>query len=243
MKCILLAGGFATSMYPITKDIPKALLLVKNKPIISYIVEDVEKIDFIEEVIVVSNHLFYCQFEQWLETVDSRKKYYLFDTNQDSPDNEFSVVDCIRAVIDEFNINDNIFILATDNLLNFSLVEFFDYYKKINNSCVMYYEENDSAKLNRTGIISIDKDNKILKMVEKPTELFSNYAVPPFYIYKKELVEQIANLSLSMRSNKSVGFLLECLHKNNSIYAFRMPGTRIDLGNIDSYNYYKVRGV
>lgn len=242
MKCILLAGGFATRMYPLTKDFPKPLLTVAETPIITILINDLLKINEIDEIIVVTNKLFQHYFIKWKNSIkDNKVKLYTINITEPTP--TYGVVNCIVDVYKTFAIQEDTLILAADNLLTFSIKRFVEYYLKINESCVMCYEENDLNKQKRTGIITIDQNNKITRMIEKPTQYISNIAVPPFYIYKSNLVNQIINSIDVVRDISSPGFLLEALCNNNSIYAFNMPSSRIDLGTTETYYKYKKQGI
>lgn len=243
MKCILLAGGFATRMYPLTTNFPKPLLPINGKPIITWLMNDLELVESIDEVIVVTNHLFFNKFKKWLTDLDTNKKVILYDTMQIIPNVSFGAVNCIANVYRDLNIDDDTLILAADNVLLFPINNFINYFMQINNSCVMCYEENNSENQKRTGIIIKDSKDKIVKMIEKPKSYVSNIAVPPFYVYKSDLSEEIINAPLIVRNISSPGYLLEELCTKHDIYAFTMPSRRIDLGTIENYNKYKGSGV
>ena len=242
MKCILLAGGFATRMYPLTKGFPKPLLKIAGTPIISVLANDLLKISEINEIIVVTNKLFEHYFIKWKNSINS-SKIKLYTVNITEPTPSYGAVNCIVEVYKSLGIKEDTLILAADNLLTFSIKQFVEYYSTIKESCVMCYEENDKNKQRLTGVITLDKNNKIKKMVEKPTKYISNIAVPPFYIYKSELANQIISSINIVRDTSSPGFLLEALCKTNSIYAFEMPSSRIDLGTTENYYKYKEQGI
>jgi glucose-1-phosphate thymidylyltransferase len=65
MKCIILAAGYATRLYPLTKNKPKPLLDVAGKPILEHILEKVSKVTDINEVFIVTNDRFYPCFIEW----------------------------------------------------------------------------------------------------------------------------------------------------------------------------------
>ena len=65
MKCIILAAGYATRLYPLTENFPKPLLEVAGKPILDWLIDDMERCGGIDEYIVISNHKFADIFRDW----------------------------------------------------------------------------------------------------------------------------------------------------------------------------------
>ena len=103
----------------------------------------------------------------------------------------------------------------------------------------MRYYESELTRLQRTGVAVIDSNDKILEMAEKPKMPKSNWAIPPFYILKKECFKEIENGIDSGCKVDAPGGFIEWFSKRNDVYAYLMPGKRIDIGNLD--NYYKIK--
>ena len=79
MKAIILAAGYATRLYPLTLNTPKALLPIANKPILNYITDEIATIDAVDEIVIVSNKKFYNNFVEWKNTYDSKLKITVLD--------------------------------------------------------------------------------------------------------------------------------------------------------------------
>ena len=77
INCIVLAAGYATRLYPITKNFPKPLLEVNKKPIIDWLLYDCISTKLIDSIIIVTNDKYFKHFENWKK---SRKKDYLSNT-------------------------------------------------------------------------------------------------------------------------------------------------------------------
>lgn len=237
MKCIILAAGYATRLYPLTENFPKPLLEVNNKTILDYLIEDINTSGLIDEYIVISNHKFIDIFKEWAS--NHEVKITVVDDGTTSNETRLGAVKDIKYAIDTLHIEDDCLIIAGDNLLDFSLNEFINYAKDKNTSCIMRYELNDLTKLQRTGVLVLDSNDKVLEMQEKPQVPKSNYACPPFYFYKKEDLSRIDEALEDGCGYDAPGSLVAWLCKRVDIYAYNMPGNRYDIGNLESYEEIK----
>ena len=235
MTCIILAAGYATRMYPLTLNYPKPLLEVGGKKIIDWLIEDLEKAG-VERTVVVSNHKFISQFQAWAE---GRENITVLDDGSEDNDHRLGAVKDIEFAIEKANIDDDIVVLAGDNVLNFSLSSFIEYGRKRKTSCIMRHEEKDENKLRKTGVIEIDEDELVLNMEEKPKEPKSNWAVPPFYYYTKEDKDLIKEGIASGCGTDAPGSFVSWLVKTRPVHAYRMIGERFDVGSIEGYEKIK----
>lgn len=239
MICILLCAGYATRMYPLTKNFPKPLLDINGKSIIDYLIDDLESNNHIDKYVIVSNHKFINHFNSWKE---KRKEHIIvLDDGSIDNDHRMGAVKDIWFAIEKENIYDDVLVLAGDNILDFSLRGFIDFARTKNASCVMRYYEENKKRLQRTGVAIVDDDNLILEMKEKPLEPKSNWAIPPFYIFNKNSLIEIKKGIDSGCNTDAPGGFIEWLSNRNKVYAYLMPGKRVDIGNLD--DYYKIRGM
>ena len=235
MTSIILAAGYATRMYPLTLNYPKPLLEVGGKKIIDWLIEDLEKAG-VERTVVVSNHKFISQFQAWAE---GRENIIVLDDGSEDNDHRLGAVKDIEFAIEEANIDDDIVVLAGDNVLNFSLSSFIEYGRKRKTSCIMRHEEKDENKLRKTGVIEINEDELVLNMEEKPQEPKSNWAVPPFYYYTKEDKDLIKEGIASGCGTDAPGSFVSWLVKKRPVHAYKMIGDRFDVGSIEGYERIK----
>lgn len=236
MKCIILAAGYATRLYPLTESFPKPLLDVRGKSILEWLLSDLESLSEIDEVIVVSNHKFYDQFLRWRDTLTTRLSVTVIDDGSTENENRLGAVKDIAFAIQTCSIQDDILVIAGDNLLNFSIRGFIDFYKEKKAACIMRHFEPSVERLRRTGVVTVDEDSRVLDMQEKPTEPKSNWAVPPFYIYPgKELPSILEGISSNRCSVDAPGSFIAWFCKIADVYAYPMPGKRYDIGNMESY--------
>ncbi len=232
MICVILCAGYATRMYPLTLNTAKPLLEIKGKAIIDYLIDDLETKKYIDKYIVVSNHKFINQFNLWRE----KRKENIVVLDDGSTDNEhrLGAVKDIEFAIENEHIDEDMLVLAGDNLLDFSLNLFIDFFKEYNKSCIMTYVEKDINKLKKTGVITLE-NNRVLTFEEKPKETKSNNAVPPFYIFSKHDLSLINEGIQNGCAVDAPGMFIEWLCKQTDVYAFNMVGSRVDIGDLETY--------
>ena len=236
MKCLILAAGYATRLYPLTENFPKPLLKVGEKTIIDWIIEDLEQYDLISEFIIVSNHKFLRHFQEWKSNVSYKERIIIIDDGTLDNENRLGAVKDIAFAIQECNVQEDLLVVAGDNLTDFSLKGFIDYFIQKKATCVMRHYESDVNRLRKTGVIIINASELIIEMQEKPQEPKSNWAVPPFYIYEKGDLDKITQAVKDKLCNVDApGDFITWLCKNSNVYAYEMPGQRYDIGDLESY--------
>lgn len=238
MKCLILAAGYATRLYPLTENFPKPLLTVGKKTITDWLVDDLVDNTSIDEFIIVTNHKFFNHFNEWKNNKVKTREYNIeiIDDGTINNENRLGAVKDIKLGVDKLNIDDDLLVLAGDNVLDFSLSGFVDFSINKNTSCIMAHVENDLAKKQRTAIITIDENNKITSYEEKPQEPKSNLAVPPFYFYKKEDIKLIDEALNDGCNYDAPGSYASWLSNKKPMHAYLMPGKRYDIGNLESYD-------
>lgn len=232
MKCLILAAGYATRLYPLTENFPKPLLEVQGKTILDWLIEDIETAGLVDEYVVISNHKFAHHFENWAK---DKEKITVVDDGTSSNETRLGAVKDIQFAIDKLGIDDEMLVIAGDNLLDFSLTNFAKYAKNKNASCIMRYYEPSEERLHKCGVVTIDDDDKILNMVEKPAEPESHWCCPPFYFYTREDAKLIQKGIDSGCGTDAPGSYIAWLNTQVPVYAMEMPGRRYDIGNLESY--------
>lgn len=240
MKVVILCAGYATRLYPKTLNTPKALLEYKGKRILEYLLKDL-KHPFIHEIILVSNHRFYSQFLEYSKD----KRIKVIDDGSTCPENRLGAIKDLLIGIK--NIEEDTLIMACDNLLDFSLSSFIEYFYIDRISTIMYYKEDNEERLKRTGQAVLE-GNKVIEFKEKPIQAISTNAVPPFYIFNQEDLKIIKGLN---KAYDSLGSIIEEVVDRIELKAFLMLGKRLDLGNLwsglnnvnngDSANYLSTK--
>jgi len=235
MKTIVIAAGYATRLYPLTQNTPKPLLRIGGDTILGRMLDDIDGIEDIDEHIIVSNHLFSQNFKDWMTSKHYNKPIKLVDDGTTNNDNRLGAVKDLLLAIETCNVDDDILVVAADNILDFSFSGFVDFFKDKGTSVIMCHDEPEISKLQRTGVITIDDNMKVLDMQEKPEHPASHWAVPPFYIYAKKDFGLIKDCLQHGCGFDAPGNLAHYLVGVTDLHAWKMPGGRTDIGTMDSY--------
>lgn len=236
MKCIILAAGYATRLYPLTENYPKPLLDIQGKSILERLLDDIQTIPLIDEAVIVSNHKFYEKFLLWKASLNTRLTVTVIDDGSTNNDNRLGAVKDIGFAIEKCKLDEDILVMAGDNLLDFSVNGFIDFFTQKKTSCIMRHYEPSVDRLRRTGVAVIDENGKVLQMQEKPQEPLSSWAVPPFYIYPKSDLHYILEaIASNACGTDAPGSFIAWLCQKAVIHAYPMPGKRFDIGNMESY--------
>ena len=232
MKCVILAAGYATRLYPLTENFPKPLLKVGEKTILDWLIDDIG--DAAEEFIVISNHKFAHHFEKWAEG----RNITVVDDGTSTNETRLGAVCDIQFAIDQLGLDDDLLVIAGDNVLDFSLRKYIDYAKEAGTSCTMRYWEEDEVKLRRAGVSEVDGE-RLVSFEEKPAQPKSHWCTPPFYYYVKEDAKRIREAIADGCGTDAPGSLVAWMCQRSPIHSMVMPGKRYDIGNLESYEAVK----
>ena len=233
MKCLILAAGYATRLYPLTENFPKPLLTVGEKTILDWLVDDIDSAGLVDEFVVISNHKYAHHFEKWAETKEC--KVTVLDDGTESNETRLGAVKDIQFAIDRLGLDDDMLVIAGDNVLDFSLTKFIAYAQKKGTSCVMRYYEAEEKRLRKCGVAQIDENDLILSLEEKPAEPKSNWCTPPFYFYTREDAKRVKDGIARGCGTDAPGSYIAWLCAQVQVHSMEMPGSRYDIGNLESY--------
>ena len=233
MKCLILAAGYATRLYPLTENFPKPLLEVQGKTILDWLIDDIDTLGKVDEYVVISNHKFAHHFDAW--AAKKVQKITVVDDGTDSNETRLGAVRDIQFAIDRLELDDEMLVIAGDNLLDFSLTKFISYAQSKQTSCIMRYYEPDGKKLLKCGVVTIDDNDKILNMTEKSPTPATHWCCPPFYFYTKEDAKLVKAGIDAGCGVDAPGSYIAWLCTQTPVHAMEMPGKRYDIGNLESY--------
>ncbi|MBQ8549384.1 MAG: nucleotidyltransferase family protein [Lachnospiraceae bacterium] len=233
MKCLILAAGYATRLYPLTENFPKPLLKVGEKTILDWLIDDIDTLGLVDEYVVISNHKFAHHFDAWAK--EKQQKITVVDDGTESNETRLGAVKDIQFAMDKLELDDEMLVIAGDNVLDFSLTKFISYAKEKGTSCIMRYYEESEAKLKKCGVVTIDADDSVLDMTEKPEQPASHWCCPPFYYYTKEDAKLVEQGIAAGCGTDAPGSYVAWLCKQTKVHAMEMPGSRYDIGNLESY--------
>ena len=248
MKNIVIAAGYATRLGELTKNFPKPLLKIGEKSILDRMLEDIDQIQEIDEHIIITNHKFAPIFEKWKDEEGRwEKPISIVDDGTETNETRLGAVcDLLLAInggnqiingqsVNRQPLDDDLLVVAADNLLFFSFQEFVDFAKEKGTSCIMCHEQPSVEKLQRTGVVELDENMRVLGMEEKPRVPKSHWAVPPFYIYLKKDLDLVRHAVENGCGKDAPGNLAHYMVEHTTMHAWPMSAGRFDIGSIDTY--------
>ncbi len=235
MKNIVVAAGYATRLGELTKNFPKPLLKIGENTILGRMLDDIDKIPEVEEHVIITNHKFAPIFEAWAKEQNYSKKITVVDDGTSTNETRLGAVCDLLFAMEKLNIDDEILVVAADNLLFFSFREFVDFANEKGTSCIMCHEQPSIEKLQRTGVVVLDENHRVLNMEEKPQEPKSHWAVPPFYLYKKKDLDLIRHSVENGCGKDAPGNLAHYMVDHTVMHAWPMSAGRFDIGSLDTY--------
>lgn len=227
MKCIILAGGFATRLWPLTENKAKPLLHLKDKPIISHIVEGLP--DDIE-IIVSTNAAFEGAFKQWALHYP-HKKIEIFV--EDSKEDEFKkgALGATALVIQDKKIDEDLLLIAGDNYFGFRLSDFIRYYQ--NNPLLAAYDIGDLNAARKFGVV-VKRDGKVVEFQEKPPSPTSTLVSTGCYLFPQRHLPDL--VEYAKQKNDDLGGIFEyLLQKGTIIDAYAFTEKWFDVGSFEGY--------
>ena len=235
MICLVLAAGYATRLYPLTENFPKPLLKVKGKAILDWLIDDIDTAGVVKEYVIVSNHKYASHFKKWAN--EKQQRITVVDDSTSTNETRLGAVKDIQFAIDALHLDDNMLVIAGDNILNFSLTKFIHYAQEKKASCIMRYYEENEEKLRKCGVAEIDENDKVLSLEEKPETPKSHWCTPPFYFYTKKTARMVRKGIEAGCGTDAPGSYIAWLSAQVPVYSMEMPGKRYDIGNLASYEY------
>ena len=236
MKNIVIAAGYATRLGELTKNFPKPLLKIGESTILGRMLDDIDGIQEIDEHIIITNHKFAPIFEDWKAAQNYTKPVTIVDDGTETNETRLGAVCDLLYAMEKLQIDDDMLVVAADNLLFFSFQEFVDFAEEKGTSCIMCHEQPELAKLQRTGVVELDAEMKVLGMEEKPQVPKSHWAVPPFYIYKKRDLDVVRHSVENGCGKDAPGNLAHYMVEHTVMHAWKMSAGRFDIGSLDTYD-------
>ena len=235
MKNIVIAAGYATRLGELTKNFPKPLLKIGESTILGRMLDDIDGIPEIDEHIIITNHKFAPIFEEWKAAQNYAKPVTIVDDGTETNETRLGAVCDLLYAMEKLQIDDDMLVVAADNLLFFSFQEFVDFAEEKGTSCIMCHEQPELAKLQRTGVVELDAEMKVQGMEEKPQVPKSHWAVPPFYIYKKKDLDLVRHSVENGCGKDAPGNLAHYMVEHTVMHAWKMSAGRFDIGSLDTY--------
>lgn len=235
MKAIVLAGGFATRLYPVTEFTPKSLLPVVGEPIIHYIIDKIEAVKEVDLIYISTNKRFKKHFQNWLSHFCSKKKIKLIVEETSEEKEKMGAIGSLNYLIKKEKINEDLLVVAGDNLFDFELADFADFFRQKKAPIVAFYDIGSLEEAKKFGVAELDKDKKIVSFEEKPLKPKNTLISTACYLFPKETLK-LFNEYISNKNNPDApGYFVKWLSQKKPVYGFGFKGRWFDIGHMDAY--------
>ncbi len=239
MDAILLAGGYATRLYPLTKNRPKALLTLGGRSILDRNMEALDASSEFDRFFLVTNERFVDMFRQWAEERPLRSSpVYVLSDGTDSNENRLGAIGDIKYVLDTTDIDrsDFLYVAGTDNVADFDITGIVSLARKRSATALFAYRYPDTEKLSSKGVVSVDTDGKVKQFAEKSDNPPGNLVVPPYYVYSPEAVCGLEEFLGGGNNPDAPGYFISWLVERHPVYAIVSNGKVLDIGTPEAYH-------
>lgn len=239
MKALILAAGYATRLSPLTDSIPKMLLPLAERPMLDYLLDRIHEVEGIDEIHLVTNSRFAPMFRDWAETLQQTVAksvsgaVTVHDDATTSNEDRLGAIGDLAFAIDRGGLaGDDLFVVAGDNLIGYSLPDFVDFWRDKGGSALALHEVADRALLRNYGVVELDDADRIVGFDEKPADPRSNLAATAAYLYRGEDLELLRRYLEEGNPPDAPGNFAAWLHTRAPVHGYRVPGEWHDIGDL-----------
>jgi glucose-1-phosphate thymidylyltransferase len=222
MKALILAAGYATRLRPLTDLIAKPLLPVGDRPMVDWILDRIADTSA-DEVHLVTNARFAADFERWA----ADKGVHVHDDGTTSNQDRLGAI----GDMDFVGLDDDLLVIASDNLFEYSLADYESYWRGKGGSCIAVYDVGDPELAKKYGIVDADADDRVTNFVEKPEHPPTTLCATATYLYRREHAALISTYLREGNPPDQPGNFIAWLHTRAPVYAYRFPGEWYDIGD------------
>ena len=231
MKALILAGGFARRLAPITDFIAKPLLPVGDNPIIDWLLDKIKEAG-IDDIIVSTNSYYEREFRYWMRCRNEDIELLIEPTRKE--EEKFGAIAGIKYAMDKYG-KDEYLVVAGDNFFDFSLKDFVEMYVRVKAPLVAVYDVGSLEKAKRYGVVSLEEGGKITKFVEKPEKPESTLIATACYAFPQSVYEFLDEYLQNKNNPDSPGYFISWLIDKTPVFGYPFKGTWLDIGNLDEY--------
>jgi glucose-1-phosphate thymidylyltransferase len=234
MIAIILAGGYAKRLWPLTRDKPKALLPVAGKPIIDHVVEKLVSLEpSVSKIVLSTNLKFLSHFEEWLENSQYRI-IRLIPEDSRSEKEKLGAVRALADIVDKMGSKEAL-VVAGDSLFTDRLEGFVRFFHERHAPTVALYHARNLAETKKGSSVLIDDSNRILEFVEKPSRPKSTLVGACLYALPAGISRRFREYLALGQTTDEPGRFIEWLHLQEPVYGYLLKDYLWDIGTIDSY--------
>ena len=240
MIAVVLCAGFATRMHPLTRDFPKPLLPVADKPVIDYLMDQLVDLPELQAVHIVGNARFFRHFEDWRRNYIQkiRRKNFsieLYNDGATANENRLGASVDLQLVLKSVSETSRALVSAGDNIYRFPIRPLWQKFLAGRHHCIVALPERDADKLKKTGVLELDANGRVLRQHEKPEQPQSAWSCPPLYFLQASARSRLDEFIESSENIDAPGYFIDYLCQKEAVYAFKLNASRLDIGSVESY--------
>ena len=233
MKAIVLAGGYATRLWPITKNRPKMFLPVGENTVIDETFADLEVDDRIDEVYVSTNERFEEDFREYLAEAPYEKPILSVEDTENESE-KFGVIGALAQLIRREGIDDDLLVVAGDNLISFDLAAFLDFYQRRETPALAAYDVGSRERAKSYGLVELDGE-RVVDFQEKPDDPHSTLVSIACYAFPAASLSLFGTYLEGGNNPDEPGWFIQWLQERKQVHAFTFDGAWFDIGTPESY--------
>jgi glucose-1-phosphate thymidylyltransferase len=230
VRGLVLAAGYATRLYPLTLDRPKALLDVGGRPMLDYVHERLVEMG-VDETIVVTNAKFTPHFEEW---VRGKEAVTVVNDGTTSNDDRLGAIGDIGFVLDQLGVDDDLVVVAGDNLFGEDVSGFATYGRERGAPVLAVHDVGDLSRMHEYNQIEVDDEGRIVFFEEKPANPRSTLTGVALYYYPRSVLPQVRQYLDDGNNPDQPGRLVEWLYPRTPVYTWQLPGEWYDIGSAET---------
>jgi glucose-1-phosphate thymidylyltransferase len=234
MNVLILAAGYATRLYPLTKNKAKPLLEVASKPMIEWVLDNLAPVPGIETIYVVTNDKFAPDFQRWAADYKSRhaglKLKIINDGSTSDSDKLGAIGDINFAISREELAQDDLLVVAGDNLFSESLTGFVQAARG-SEATLAIYDVGDLEAMKKYASITVNEEGVITNFEEKPSKPQSTLAGIALYYYSRQTIPLFATYTAAGNNPDQPGRFVQWLYQRTPVNTYQIGGIWFDIGS------------
>jgi glucose-1-phosphate thymidylyltransferase len=232
VKLVVLAAGYATRLYPLTLDRPKALLPVAGRPMLEHVLARLAPIGEVDTVYLVTNAKFARHFREWAAGYDAGgRDVRVVDDGTTSDEDKLGAIGDLELVLRTEAVDDDVVVVAGDNLFSEDLGEFGRYALERRAPVLAVYDVGSLEAIRSYNAIEVDDDGRITFFEEKPANPKSTLTGIALYFYPRDVLPLVHRYVAEGNNADQPGRLVEWLYTRTPVYTWRVPGIWFDIGS------------
>lgn len=232
MKAIVLCGGFAKRLMPLSKNKAKSLIFVGKKPMIEYILEMLDELDDVDEIFISVNEKYDEDFKEFLNTVTFKKSIKIVVEETEKEEEKLGSLGGIIYVVGKENINEECIIIAGDNVIDFDLKDFVNFYRNKQKPILGAFDIKNKEETKKFGVLVVGEDDKVVEFVEKPPKSESTLISMCCYVFPAQTLKMLKRYIDEGNNKDAPGYFIQWLIKKDDVFAFVFNGTWYDIGDL-----------